>query len=328
MKLLSSALAAAVAGTVVTRAAVDFTKDIAPILAEHCLKCHGEEKQKGKFRVDTQAAIFKGGKGEKPGVVAGDPDKSEIIHRVYLPKDNDEIMPPEGGPLPDALRDKLKEWVKDGAKWPDGFVVAAAAPAPSVAAPAATPRPARPVPPLPKLPENFQPAANEAAAVEALTKFGVEPRAIAQGSPWKEANFRLKGAEVTDASIAPLKNLKSVVELRLGNTKIGNAGLAVVSELPYLQVLSLELTEVSDAGLDHIRSLSNLVYLNLYGTKVTDAGIAKLTGLKHLRNLYLWQTQVTADGVKKLQEALPGVDINTGWVAPAAAEKKEEAKKS
>jgi hypothetical protein len=88
----------------------------------------------------------------------------------------------------------------------------------------------------------------------------------------------------------------------------------------------LELTGVTDAGLDHIQGLQNLVYLNLYGTKVTDAGLAKLTGLTHLRNLYLWQTQVTPEGVKKLQAALPGVDINTGWVAPPV-EKKDEAKK-
>lgn len=329
MKLLSSALAVAVAGAFAANAAVDFTKDIAPILAEHCLKCHGEEKQKGKFRIDTKAAVFKGGKSEKAGVVAGDPDKSEVIHRIFLPKDNDEIMPPEGGPLADGLRDKLKEWVKDGAKWPDGFVVAAATAAPSSAlAPLAPPKPARPVPPMPKLPDAFQAPSGEVAAIDTLTKFGVEPRPIAQGVPWKEANFRLKGAEVTDASLAPLKNMKSLVELRLGNTKISNAGLAAVSGLSYLQVLGLELTDISDAGLDHIQNLQNLVYLNLYGTKVTDAGIAKLAGLKHLRNLYLWQTQVTPEGVQKLQEALPGVDINTGWVAPPAAEKKEEAKKS
>jgi hypothetical protein len=93
------------------------------------------------------------------------------------------------------------------------------------------------------------------------------------------------------------------------------------------ETLGLELTGVTDAGLDAVASLPNLVYLNLYGTKVTDAGIAKLAGLKHLRNLYVWQTQVTPEGVKKLEAALPGVDINTGWVAPAPAEKKEEPKK-
>jgi hypothetical protein len=329
MNPLKPAVAAFLAA-VSTRAAVDFKQDISPILAEHCLKCHGPEKQKGKYRMDTKEAAFKGGKSEKSPFVAGDPDKSEAILRISLAKDNDDIMPPEGGPLPDAVRAKLKDWVKSGAAWPDGFVLAAiAVPAPA-APPAAAPGPVRPVPPLPELPKEFQAAATEAAAVASLTKSGVEARPLSQGSPWKELNFRLKGAEVNDATVAPVRELGSLVELRLGNTKITDAGLKAVSGLQHLQVLGLELTGITDAGLDSVAGLQNLVYLNLYGTKVTDAGLAKLTGLKHLRNLYLWQTQATPEGVKKLQEALPGVDINTGWVAPApapAAEKKEEPKK-
>ena len=301
MKILSSTIAAASLTAFAAQSAVDFSKDIAPILTEHCLKCHGTEKQKGKYRLDSKDAAFKGGKSDKTAVVAGDPDKSEMIHRVFLAKDNDELMPPEGGPLAEPLRAKLKEWIKEGAKWPDGVVLAAAvaAPAPSSAQPA---RPARPVPPLPQLPKEFQPASSEAAGITALSKAGVEARPIALGVPWKEANFRLKGPEVTDATLSPVSGINSLVELRLGNTKI------------------------TDAGLEHIQGLQNLVYLNLYGTKVTDAGLAKLTGLTHLRNLYLWQTQVTPEGVKKLQAALPGVDINTGWVAPPV-EKKDEAKK-
>ena len=327
MNSLRPALAALLA-VVTTHAAVDFKQDISPILAEHCLKCHGPEKQKGKFRMDSKEAAFKGGKSDKSSIVAGDPDKSEIIHRINLAKDNDEAMPPEGGPLPEALRNKLKEWVKAGAVWPDGWVIAAAAAvAPAGAsAPRASLLPARPVPPLPELPKDFKPAPSEAAAVGILTKAGIEPHPLAQGSPWKEANFRLKGAEVTDATVAPLKDLGSLVELRLGNTKITDAGLKGVSGLKHLQVLGLELTGITDAGLEHVRSLENLVYLNLYGTKVTDAGLARLTGLKSLRNLYLWQTQVTPEGVKILQAALPGVDINTGWVAPPEV-KKEEVKK-
>jgi hypothetical protein len=309
--------------------AVDFAKDIAPILAEHCVKCHGPEKQKGKYRIDGKADAFKGGKSEKAAITAGDPEKSEVISRIFLAKDSDDLMPPEGGPLADELRGKLKMWVKAGAVWPDDMVVKVAATtgaAPAASAPAATPAPARPIPPLPELPKDFKPAAAEAAAAKALAAAGVEPRPIAQNVPWTEANFRLKGAEVTDAVIAPVKDVGSLVELRLGNTKVSDAGLKNVAALKHLQVLGLELTGITDAGLAEIKGLENLVYLNLYGTKVTDSGLDQLTGLKHLRNLYLWQTSVTPEGVKKLQAALPGVDINTGWVAPPV-EKKDEAKK-
>ena len=309
---------------------VDFEKDVAPLLAEHCIKCHGEDKQKGKLRLDVKADALKGGKSGTPLLVAGDVGKSEIVKRITLPKDNDELMPPEGGPLPEKAIGVIKAWVEGGGKWPDGFVVKAAAKAGGTAAlpPVVPAAPRRPMAPLPELPKDFKPGAGEAGALAALAKTGVEARPVAQNSPWREANFRLKGAEVTDKSLEALKDMASLIELRLGTTKITDAGLASVEKLSHLQVLSLEGTGVTDAGLARIKSLSNLVYLNLYGTQVTDAGLEHLKGMKHLRNLYLWQTKVTPEGAKRLQEALPGCDINTGaeLVVVPPAEKKEEKK--
>jgi hypothetical protein len=321
----------------ISRAAdkVDFEKEVAPIFAEHCIKCHGEEKQKGKLRLDMKADAFKGGKSGTPAIIAGDAEKSEIIHRILLPKDSDEVMPPEGGPLPEKTIKVLKDWVAGGAVWPDGFVVKVVAkPGTAAALPPAVPAmPARPRPPLPELPKDYKAPGTEAGAVAVLAKSGVEARPVAQNSPWREANFRLKGAEVTDKTLEPLKGVPSLIELRLGTTKVTDAGLASLEALSQLQVLGLELTGVTDAGLAKLKGLGNLVSLNLYGTAVTDAGLEHLKGLKHLRNLYLWQTKTTPEGVKRLQEALPGCDINTGAelaVVPPAEkkeEKKEEKKK-
>lgn len=310
---------------------VDFVKDVAPILAEHCVKCHGEEKQKGKLRLDSKADATKGGKSGKPLLAGGDASKNELFRRVSLPKGDDDVMPPEDGPLPEKAIAVLKEWITQGAEWPEGATVKAAAKAGAAAnlAPETPAMPRRPVPPLPELPKDFKPAAGEANAIATLTKAGIEPRPIAQNSPWKEVNFRLKGAEVNDKTLEPLRELTSLIEVRLGTTKVTDAGLASLQGLSQLQVLSLESTGVTDAGLEKIKGLGNLVYLNLYATGVTDAGLQQLTGLKHLRNLYLWQTKTTPDGVKKLQEALPGCEINTGadlTVVPPA-EKKEEPKK-
>ena len=36
----------------------DFRKDIEPLLVEHCIKCHGPEKQKGGLRLDQKAAAL------------------------------------------------------------------------------------------------------------------------------------------------------------------------------------------------------------------------------------------------------------------------------
>ncbi len=310
-------------------AATDFTKDVAPILKARCVECHGPDKQKGKLRLDTKADFLKGGKGG-PSVKSGDADASELLKRVTLPKDNDDRMPPEGEPLTAEQVATLKAWIVEGANWPDGASIEVAVATPP---PTTTPKlPPRPAVPAPELPKDFQPAPGEAATLAALAKSGIDVRPIAQNSPWREVNLRPLGTNITDASIASFKDLASLIEVRLGSTRITDAGLEAIKGLTHLQVLGLELTGVTDAGVAHLAGLKNLMSLNLYGTKVTDAALTHLRDLTHLRNLYLWQTQVTPEGVKKLQEARPGLDINTGvdltaisTNAPAA--KAEEPKK-
>lgn len=316
-------------------AAVDFAKEVAPILETHCVECHGAEKQKGKLRLDTKADLLKGGKGGV-SVKAGDAAGSELHRRVALPKGDDDHMPPEGLPLSAEEITVLKNWINEGANWPDGLTLKGASESsPKPAAPVASANPAvpaKPAVPEPELPKDFKPAPAEADALAALAKAGIDVRPIAQNIPWREVNLRPLGTSITDQVIAPLKEVTSLTEARLGGTKITDNGLAALKSLPYLQVLGLELTGVTDAGVAQLAGLKNLTSLNLYGTAVSDAALTHLQGMKHLRNLYLWQTKVTPDGTKKLQEALPGLNINTGidltiTATNAPAEKKEEAKK-
>ena len=63
------------------------------VLAAHCVKCHGPDKQKGKLRVDSLAALLKGG-SDGPALVPGNPEKSSIVARLRLPLSSDDHMPP------------------------------------------------------------------------------------------------------------------------------------------------------------------------------------------------------------------------------------------
>jgi hypothetical protein len=71
-----------VAASLRVAAAVDFKQEILPILEEHCLKCHGPEKQKSEFRVDQRAVMLKGGDSGHAGIVPGDPKKSYLIEVI------------------------------------------------------------------------------------------------------------------------------------------------------------------------------------------------------------------------------------------------------
>src|SRR5213076_1022075 len=114
----------------------------------------------------------------------------------------------------------------------------------------------------PPLPADFKPGPNEAKAIAKLTEAGIDVRPIAINVPLREANLRLQGTNATDATLAMLKDMASLVELNLGTTKITDAGLANMKGLTNLMRLHLELTGVTDAGLAQLKPLKNLTYLN------------------------------------------------------------------
>ncbi|TDU80820.1 cytochrome c [Prosthecobacter fusiformis] len=102
-------------------APVDFTQ-VQSILESKCLECHNPSKVKGKLLMDTAEAMIKGG-SSGPSLVPGKPDESELIKRVLLPADHDDIMPPKGGPLAAAETELLKRWIAEGAQWPQGLTL-------------------------------------------------------------------------------------------------------------------------------------------------------------------------------------------------------------
>ncbi|MFO1007602.1 MAG: PSD1 and planctomycete cytochrome C domain-containing protein [Planctomycetaceae bacterium] len=92
-----------------------FEKEVRPLLVEHCLKCHGDEKQKGDLRLDSREAALKGGE-TSPAIVPGKPDESELIKALRYDPDGYQ-MPPEGKLPPETVAIFVK-WVEMGAPWP------------------------------------------------------------------------------------------------------------------------------------------------------------------------------------------------------------------
>jgi len=91
-----------------------FEKRVRPLLVEHCLRCHGPEKQKGGLRLDSAAALKQGGE-TGPSVVPGKPESSLLVEAVGYA--GDLKMPPKGK-LPDADQAAIRQWVSTGAPWP------------------------------------------------------------------------------------------------------------------------------------------------------------------------------------------------------------------
>ena len=103
-------------------APVDFTKDIQPLLAQHCVKCHGPEKQKGELRLDGKVAALKGGDAGKV-IVPGKSAESLLVHFV-AGLDPEKIMPPKGERLTARQVGLLRAWIDQGANWPESEATA------------------------------------------------------------------------------------------------------------------------------------------------------------------------------------------------------------
>jgi mono/diheme cytochrome c family protein len=93
-----------------------YAKDIKPIFEKSCFKCHGEEKQKGKLRLDSVAAVKKGGEDGEV-ITAGQSAKSPLVHAVAR-LDEDSAMPPDGkgDPLTKEQIGLIRAWIDQGAK--------------------------------------------------------------------------------------------------------------------------------------------------------------------------------------------------------------------
>ncbi len=99
----------------------DFAKDVEPVLTKRCIVCHGAAQQLAGVRLDNGLDAKKGGYSGAI-LVPGKPDASKLIERIASAKDGFR-MPPAGPRLSDAEVAALKNWVLDGASWPEGAVI-------------------------------------------------------------------------------------------------------------------------------------------------------------------------------------------------------------
>ena len=94
-------------------AGISFTRDIRPILNEHCGACHGADSKtrKADLRLDTREGLL------NPNIVQpGHAEASELLARL-ITTDSEEVMPPpdKGERLPPAKVALIRQWIAEGA---------------------------------------------------------------------------------------------------------------------------------------------------------------------------------------------------------------------
>src|SRR5215213_10282350 len=75
--------------------AVDFNRDVRPILSDKCFACHGPDanKRKADLRLDLAEKAYAPAESGEKAIVPGKPEESELLKRITS-KDADDLMPP------------------------------------------------------------------------------------------------------------------------------------------------------------------------------------------------------------------------------------------
>lgn len=102
-------------------AKLKYNRDVRPILNEKCFHCHGTDvgHRKGDLRLDLRDSAIKPAKSGDIALVPGQPELSQLIARVELPHDDDDVMPPDkdGKPLTAEEKAILRQWISEGAEY-------------------------------------------------------------------------------------------------------------------------------------------------------------------------------------------------------------------
>ena len=97
-------------------AKIEFNRDVRPILSDNCFYCHGPDKshRKAKLRLDIREEAL-----AKEAFVPGKAEESELVKRLFLAADDEDLMPPPDSNKKLSARDKevLKKWVAQGANY-------------------------------------------------------------------------------------------------------------------------------------------------------------------------------------------------------------------
>lgn len=291
--------------------AVLYTDVVQPLLQAKCNNCHGENKQKGKLRLDQQEFILKGGKGGKV-LEPGKADESEMIERMLLPLTDEDHMPPKEKPqLTPSEISLLHWWINTGADFnkkvkelePTEKIKPVLLALQSGSGDPASETTDVPLEPVSKASDKD---------ISRLKDAGVVVTPVAQNSNYLLVSFVTAGSKADSLVklLDPLK--KQIVWLKLDDAAITDAAMDEIGKLPNLTRLQLSRTNITDKGIATLQDLQQLQSLNLVGTKVTTEGVLQLNKLKKLKYLYLYQTGVGSDDWQALQKAFPSAQLDSG----------------
>jgi WD40 repeat protein len=93
---------------------LSFTRDVLPILRDHCQGCHQPALAKGRYVMTSFDRLLAGGESGDAAIVPGKPDESQLVELI-TPVDGKAEMPREKPPLSETQIAVIRRWIDEGA---------------------------------------------------------------------------------------------------------------------------------------------------------------------------------------------------------------------
>jgi hypothetical protein len=297
-------------------AAIDFERQILPILEERCIDCHRAtykdgngklKKPKAGLRLDSPTWIMRGSEDGKV-LDPGKPNQSSLYTLVILPSNDDDIMPPKGDPLTAPQQALLRTWIAEGAsfgKW-KGTDSDSPPPAPIQAR---TPQPATVLEasPFAKIASQLQ--TYPIGKLQSAADRGIMVEQVGDG-PFLRFEVVYNGHALSGRHLLKYKQVfRNISELLMRRSRVTDGELKLLAYMPHLRRIDLSETSIDGSGFEHIDHLKFVQSLNLFNTRVDDEAIPYLGKLQSLQQLYIWKSKISPNGVAQLRKLLPNTEI-------------------
>ena len=248
------------------QAASFYSTRVAPLFDTHCISCHGDKREKASLRLDSYAALLRGGK-DGTVIKPGDPKNSELFHRISLPASDERAMPPSGKTAltPDEVT-VIRLWIAQGASGARRTIPGAPQLVSEVKIPQIDPGVTR---------------KERALLSEPLRKLQAElPGVIAyqsRSSADMEVNASLLGPAFGDAQLQDLMPLQArIVRMDLSGTAVTDASAPLLAAMPALQVLRLGGTKITSVTITALAQSKSLKSLTIGDVQAGEGALAPL----------------------------------------------------
>ncbi|WP_343487938.1 c-type cytochrome domain-containing protein [Allomuricauda sp. d1] len=274
-----------------------YAQVIQPIFEAKCVSCHNSSKIKGGLQLKTQEHLLAGGDTGSLFDTITEHGSNLLMHRIDLPMEDEEHMPPKGKQqLTEEEMVLLEWWIKNkncfDCKVAD---LDTDAKTEEILATLETDNSTRG-----KLARELDFIASERLVELAQNNISVQQLSI--DNPLLQVNFSQR-EDVSEDDFYLLKSVnKNIVEMNLGHTNFNDTLAKHLKKFKNLTKLQLQGTAITPKSFDTFKDLEYLESLNLFGVKASEPDFKFLKQLPNLADVYLSPNSISDEGNVQLAQ--------------------------